>query len=56
MGIVSKVKETFSFSKEEYKYECDNCGERFESTLAAPALVNCPACGAENPAKLTSGE
>lgn len=54
MGIVNKVKQTFGITNEKYSYECDDCGERFESTIASPALVQCAECGSESLTKLTA--
>lgn len=54
MGVVTKVMEKFGLaSTETYSYECDDCGELFESNVPSPALVMCPECGRERPTAVT---
>jgi rRNA maturation endonuclease Nob1 len=52
MGVIGKVKEKIGFAKQEYRYECIDCKEVFQSTIPGEELVRCPQCGSENQAKL----
>ena len=54
MGIVTKIAAKVGLaSTETYSYECDNCGELFDSTVPSPSLVTCPNCDAERPTAIT---
>jgi DNA-directed RNA polymerase subunit RPC12/RpoP len=56
MGVVNKIKETFGITAEKHSYECNDCGNRFESTIASTALVQCVECGSDDLTKLTAPE
>lgn len=46
MGLMDKVKSLVGDESEgSYDYECENCGNTFESEEPNPNDVDCPECG-----------
>jgi len=46
MGLVEKVRSLVTEEEQgTYEYECENCGDSFETSAANPNDVDCPMCG-----------